>query len=115
MKHRAAQDELKKSETWKEHGLVFTTNSGMPILPRNLVRHFKDKIAKAGLPNIRFHDLRHSFASLLLSSPNGGVHPKGVQELLGHSQINLTLDTYSHVISTMQSEAAKVMDGLVGQ
>ena len=63
-------------------------------------------LEKADLPDIRFHDLRHSAATLLLSM---GVHPKVVQEILGHSEISMTLDTYSHVLPTMQKEA---MDGL---
>ena len=57
---------------------------------------------KAGLPDIRFHDLRHSSATMLLSV---GVHPKVVQEILGHSQISMTMDIYSHVLPTMQQEA----------
>lgn len=64
---------------------------------------------KAALPRIRFHDLRHTAATLALKE---GVHPKIVQEMLGHSQISITLDTYSHVLPTMQKEAAARMDGL---
>jgi integrase len=62
----------------------------------------KSLLKKAGLPDIRFHDLRHSSATMLLSMQ---VHPKIVQEILGHSQINITLDIYSHVLPTMQEEA----------
>jgi integrase len=83
-------------------GLIFKTRSGRPISPRNLLRHFKSVIAQEGLPEIRFHDLRHFHATALLTA---GVHPKVVQERLGHSQISLTLDTYSHVIPSMQEEA----------
>jgi integrase len=64
----------------------------------------------AKLPRIRFHDLRHTAATLLLSS---GVHPKVVQERLGHSQISVTLDTYSHVLASMQEEAAGKLDLLL--
>ena len=60
----------------------------------------------AGLPRIRFHDLRHSCASILLAA---GVHPKIVQELLGHATIAITLDLYSHVIPTLQRDAARVL------
>jgi len=95
----------------RNQGLIFTTSSGKPISPRNLVRHFKSAIKETGLPNIRFHDLRHTHASLLLAA---GVHPKIVQERLGHSQISLTLDTYSHVIPSLQLEAADKMDQLMG-
>ncbi len=63
-----------------------------------------------GLPSIRFHDLRHSAATLFLSQ---GVHPKVVQERLGHSQISVTLDTYSHVLPTLQKEAAQKIDDVL--
>ncbi len=95
----------------RNQGLIFTTSSGKPISPRNLVRHFKSVIETTGLPEIRFHDLRHTHASLLLIA---GVHPKVVQERLGHSQISLTLDTYSHVVPSLQVEAADKMDELMG-
>ena len=78
--------------------------------PRNLFRHFKGVLVKAGLPEIRFHDLRHTAATLMLQQ---GVHPKVVQERLGHSSISLTLDTYSHVIPSMQQEAAEKMDEIL--
>jgi integrase len=83
--------------------LIFVTSNNTPISPRNLNRHFKEAIQEAGLPDIRFHDLRHYHASYLLSQ---GINPKVVQERLGHSQISLTLDTYSHVIPSLQKEAA---------
>jgi integrase len=67
--------------------------------------------ALAGVPQVRFHDLRHTAATLLLSR---GVHPKVVSELLGHSTVAITLDVYSHVIPSMQREAAQVMDDLLG-
>jgi integrase len=70
-------------------------------------QYFKPLLEKAGLPAIRFHDLRHTSATLLLSA---GVHPKVVQERLGHSQISVTLDVYSHVLPTMQLEAAARLD-----
>lgn len=64
-------------------------------------------LKKTGLPDIRFHDLRHSTATMLLAM---GVHPKVVQELLGHNQISMTMDIYSHVLPTMQKEAMGKMD-----
>jgi integrase len=91
-------------------GLIFKTSNGTPFSPRNVIRYFKQTLEKAGLPEIRFHDLRHTAATLLLSE---GVHPKVVQEMLGHSQINLTLDTYSHVLPSMQQEASEKMNGLL--
>jgi integrase len=90
-------------------GLVFITSHGTSISPRNLIRHFKQALEEAGLLEIRFHDLRHTHASLLLAA---GFHPKPVQERFGHSQISLTLDTYSYVIPNPQKEAAEKMNGL---
>lgn len=72
---------------------------------------FKALLVEAGLPIVRFHDLRHTAATLLLSQ---GTHPKVVQELLGHSQISLTLDTYSHVLPVMHEQAADAMERLLG-
>jgi len=93
-------------------GLIFTTSTGNPISPRNILRHFKQVIDQTSLPDIRFHDLRHTHATLLLAA---GVHPKVVQERLGHSQISLTLDTYSHVIPSLQSEAAEQFETILTQ
>jgi integrase len=73
-------------------------------------RSFKPLLRRAGLPNIRFHDLRHTSASLMLSQ---GVHPKVVQERLGHSQISVTLDVYSHVMPGMQRDAADRLGALL--
>jgi integrase len=71
------------------------------------LRHFYKALKKADVPKIRFHDLRHTAATFLLKE---NVHPKIVQEMLGHSTITLTLDTYSHIIPDIQKEAAKKMD-----
>jgi integrase len=83
---------------------------GTRMGPRNLLRHFKIALKKAGLPEIRFHDLRHTAASLMLMQ---GTHPKVVQERLGHSQISVTLDTYSHLLPSLQAEAAEKIDELI--
>jgi len=92
-------------------GLVFTSSVGTPISQRNLIRSYKSLLARAGLPQaIRFHDLRHSCASLLLTQ---GVSPRTIMETLGHSQIGLTLNTYSHVVPSLQRDAADVMDRLL--
>jgi integrase len=96
---------------WQEYGLIFTTQLGTPLNRHNLVtRSFKPLLDRTGLPKIRFHDLRHTCATLMLS---GGVHPKVVQELLGHASITLTLDTYSHVLPNMQGAAADKMDSML--
>lgn len=103
-RQRRLQAEWKQyaGAAWEEHGYVFTTPLGRYIHLNTLYRRFKALLKKAGLPDIRFHDLRHNVASLLLSS---GVHPKVVQEILGHSQISMTMDIYSHVLPTMYQDA----------
>lgn len=101
-----------QDKTAETEGLLFTTSSGRPVSPRNVIRHFHRALEKAGLPRMRFHDLRHTAATLLLKEK---VHPKVVQEMLGHSTITLTLDTYSHILPDIQQEAADKMDKLFGQ
>lgn len=95
----------------RKQGLIFTTSSGKPISARNFIRHFKQTIQTLGLPDLSVHGIRHSHASLLLSA---GLNPKIVQERLGHSSITLTLDTYSHAIPSLQEEAARRLDDLMG-
>jgi len=100
---RQLEEKLKAGPAWTEKDLVFCSMVGGHLLSsRILFAQFKALLKKAGLPDIRFHDLRHSSATMLLSI---GVHPKVVQELLGHSQISMTMDIYSHVLPTMQQEA----------
>jgi integrase len=111
--HRFRQSEarLKAGVEWQEHDYVFCTSVGTHLHPtRDVLNQLKVLLAKAGLPAIRFHDLRHSSATMLLSM---GVHPKIVQEILGHSQISMTLDTYSHVLPTMQKEAMSKLNELL--
>lgn len=113
-RHRAAQDaERRQAGTaWDDHDLVFSNTVGRPINPRNLLRRsFYPLLARAGLRRIRFHDLRHTTATLLLRE---GVHPKIVSELLGHSQIGITLNLYSHVTVSMQRAAVDTLGGLLG-
>ena len=91
---------------------IFSSKNGTSLSVHNLHnRSWKPLLKDAGLPNIRFHDLRHTCATLLLSK---GVHPKVVQELLGHSSIEITLDTYSHVLPSMGDSVATAMDELLG-
>jgi integrase len=87
--------------------LVFTTSAGQPIDGINITRRFQRILRGAGLPRQRFHDLRHACASLLLAQ---GVPARVVMETLGHSQISLTLNTYSHVTPALGREAAERMD-----
>lgn len=108
-KRRQAAERLCAGPLWQDHGLVFCNTTGGPLDPARVRKPFRIALERAGLPNIRVHDLRHSCATLLLSQ---GVHPKVVQELLGHSTITLTLDTYSHVIPALHMEAATKMNRL---
>lgn len=105
--HRRAQlqERLALGEAWDgAWDLVFVTQVGTPVHHGNLLRRsFFPLLAKAGCPRIRFHDLRHTCATLLLQA---GEHPKVVQELLGHASVTLTLDVYSHVLPSMQKAAA---------
>lgn len=103
--HRLRQEEarLTAGTAWLDQNLVFCNPQGKPLHAGNLLhRSFHPLLTRAGIPQIRFHDLRHSTATLLLTL---GVHPKVVQELLGHSQIGVTLDTYSHILPPLQEEA----------
>jgi integrase len=93
-------------------GHVFTTTTGRPVEPQALHRWYKSALRRAGLPDTRFHDLRHSVATILLEA---GVHPRVVMEILGHSQISITLDTYSHVMPHVQRDGlARMEDALFG-
>lgn len=90
-----------------ENDLVFGDVSGTPINPGTLTHNFARIARRAGLPGVRFHDLRHTFASLMLLA---GIHPKIVSEMLGHSSVAFTLDVYSHVIDGLQKAAVKRLD-----
>jgi integrase len=105
---RQIEQQLSASSNWPNSGLVFTSTIGTAVDAQNVVnRHFKPLLRRAGLPSIRFHDLRHTCATLLLSR---GTHPKYVQQLLGHASIQLTLDHYSHWMPSMGKHTASVMD-----
>jgi integrase len=113
-RHRArqAKEKLKVSSLYQEQGLVFAGTGGGLINPSNLrQRSFKPLLEHAGLPRITFHDLRHTCASLLFQR---NVHPKFVQELLGHASVAITLDTYSHMLPGMGGEAADAMSDALG-
>ena len=97
-------------ECWQQTDLVFTTRTGGPLSARWLIRDFQRLLAAAGLRHLRFHDLRHSCATLLLV---GGVSPRVVMEILGHSEIRLTMETYSHVIPPLRRDAAERMEAVL--
>jgi integrase len=104
--------ELAKGEDHSSD-LAFPSEHGHVLRKSNFIRREWDPIREAaGTPGARFHDLRHTAASLLLIE---GVHPKVVSEMLGHASVRLTLDTYSHLIPTMQAEAARAFDRLLRQ
>jgi len=107
--HRVRQsaERLAVGPAWQDSGLVFTTAVGTPFEGSSLLRAFHALLESAGLPKRRLHDLRHTCATLLLVQ---GVPARVVMETLGHSQIALTLNTYSHVLPVMQRDAADLMD-----
>jgi integrase len=102
-------EEIDRADSlWQEYGLVFASETGAPLDRRDLTsRRFKPLLERAGLPHFRFHDLRHTCATLLLTQ---NVNPKVVSEMLGHSSIAITLDTYSHVLPNMQDSAARALE-----
>jgi integrase len=109
---RQLEERMQKAGLWRDHGLVFPSTVGTPLFHRNVVRAFKNLLKRAGLPqSTRLYDLRHTCATLLLGS---NVHPKYVQELLGHASIALTLDTYSHVLKGMDGGIGGAMDEALG-
>ena len=97
---------------WEEHGLVFTTGRGTPLDGTNVLRDFKRVLKECEIATRRIHDLRHSCATLLLIQ---GVPARVVMEMLGHSTIKLTMDTYSHVIPSLEKEAATRLDEFFSQ
>ena len=105
---RQMEERLRDGAVWRDHGLVFATTVGTPLDAQNIVnRHFKPLLKRSELPDIRWHDLRHTYATLLLAR---GVHPKYVQTALGHASIQLTLDTYSHWMPSMGRDTAAAID-----
>jgi integrase len=102
-----ALDRMVAGRRWQETGFVFTTAVGSPMDGSSVTHAFQALLRRAGLPHMRFYDLRHGCASLLLAQ---GVHPRVVMETLGHSSIALTMNTYSHVSRALLVEAAASID-----
>lgn len=92
---------------WRDLDLVFTTAVGTPCDPANLRRTFRRLLKEEGLPQLRFHDLRHPHASRILAR---GIHPKVVSARLGHPAIGLTLDRYSHIMPNLPHDAVREFD-----
>jgi integrase len=107
---RQLEERLLAGSRWKESGFVFTTPIGTALDGPNVTKSFQRLLKKAGLAHRRFHDLRHSCASLLLAQ---NVAPRVVMEVLGHSQISLTMNTYSHVLPELKREAAAQMEAVL--
>jgi len=111
-KHRERQEQQRVlvGADWVDNDLVFPSGRGGPMEGSYFLRRkFVPMLKRAGLPEIRFHDLRHTAATLLLLQ---GIHPKIVSEMLGHSAVSMTLDTYSHVLPDMQRDATAAFDRL---
>ena len=109
--HKKRQEKEKElyADCYKDYGLVFCRSDGDYIYPRNFLRQYQKLLQEAGLEKKRFHDLRHTVASLLI---NANENPKVIQQLLGHSNISTTLDIYAHV---MENTINKSVDKLYSQ
>ncbi len=111
MKIEQAKQKLKAGPLYQDNGLVFATSVGTPLNPENITkRHLYPVLKRAGLPRIRFHDLRHTHATLLLLK---GENVKVVSERLGHASVAFTLKTYAHVLPGMQEGAAKRINAVL--
>jgi integrase len=109
-RHREEQSARREqSKAWQDHGLLIERGDGRPLNPDTLSAGWARHLRSKHLPRVRFHDLRHAHATLMLAQ---GVHPKVVSERLGHASIGITLDLYSHVLPTMQHDAVAAFDAL---
>ena len=110
-RHRTDQARRRQDlrDGWICSDLVIERGDGSPVNPDSMSSAWRFLVIRSGLPHVRFHDLRHAHATLLLLA---GVHPKVVSERLGHASVGITLDIYSHVIPGMQAEAARAFDRL---
>ncbi|MCZ2849707.1 tyrosine-type recombinase/integrase [Modestobacter sp. VKM Ac-2978] len=106
-RRQQATEQLAAGEAWRDSDLLFTTEVGTPLEPRNVLRRFETLAERAGLRDVHLHTLRHSAASFLLAA---GTHTKVVQEHLGHSSYAITADIYSHVAPEQRREAADRLD-----
>jgi integrase len=109
-KERQAEDQAEVGPGWQDSGLVFTRPDGAPIHPDLISDWFERLAREAGLPKIRLHDVRHSYASAALAA---GIPAKIVSERLGHATIQITLDTYSHVLPGLDAQAAETVARLI--
>jgi integrase len=112
IRHQARQEQERQlaGSRRQDSGFIFTTSVGTPLDGPTVTHRFQALLKKAELPRMRFHDLRHTCATLLLAA---GVHPRVVMEILGHSQISITMNLYNHVIPAMQQEVATRLDEIL--
>jgi integrase len=110
LRARHMKAHLRQGLSWQESQPVFVTEDGQPYHPERVSKLFGQAAKRAGLPRIRLHDLRHTYATLALAA---GVHPKIISERLGHANIAITLDCYSHCLPTLSEEAASRVAALV--
>lgn len=108
---RQAEERLRMSEAWEDLDLVFPSTVGTPLDPRNLTRDFGAVCERAGIRSGRFHNLLHSAARMLLAE---GMPLRVIQELLGHSSIQITADTYTHVVPVLLADVADRIDARFG-
>jgi integrase len=112
-RHRARQDEERRllGAAWQDYGLVFASSVGTPLEPRNVNRRWDELRERAGLHWLRLHDLRHGCATLMLAA---GVPARTIMDVLGHSEIGVTMNTYTHVLMQLREDAADAIDGVLG-
>ena len=112
LRHREQQkeDSLLLDRSLRDNDFVFAHFDGSPLDPNTVSHTFTKVISSAGLPHMRFHDMRHSFATFMFRLD---VHPKKVQEMLGHSSIAVTLDTYSHVVPGLREKTVERLESAI--
>lgn len=107
---RQVAEKLWAGAKWQGSGLVFANRNGGPTQARHVIEQFHNALRQAGIRRVRFHDLRHSCATLLLVQ---GISPRVVMDVLGHSEIALTMNAYSHVVPELQHDAAQRMQAIL--
>jgi integrase len=107
---RQTFDHASAGDSWQEWGLVFASSIGTALEPSNVTHRLQRLLADAGLPRQRFHDLHYCAPSLLLA---GGVAPRTIMGILGHSQISPTMNTYAHLSSALERKAARALEAVL--